>query len=146
LGDVLPGIDLAVQSHLPQQVQRPRPQGRAADYSSGCREAGKQDVLGNRMPSDERDLLRDPRDTHLQGHAGRVRQQLTACHPHLPVVGPNDASKDVHQGGLTRSVGPDQSYNLATTSDEVDTVERLYAVEVLRNAAQIDQQCRSGGL
>ena len=88
---------------------------------------------------DEAQLLVNKGHTRMEGVGGGVEVDRGAVNEGLPPVGGEYSAQNVHQGGLARSVLPQQGADLAALQGEVHLLQYVVGTEGFANAAHL--QC-----
>jgi hypothetical protein len=142
-------------AHLPVRgdvtVPEPRQQlpgpgmGRPASGEPAGRELVPEvDVLGDRQPVDDVELLVHGRDAGAQRGDRRGQVRGLALPEHRARVGAVRAGEHLDERGLAGAVLAEQAVHLARPDVQVDAVQGSHTGEVLDDAAHL-QQSGSGG-
>ena len=88
----------------------------------------------------EAQVLVNERDAAAPRVTGAGRSVRPAVDLHRAAIGPHRAGEDVHQGGLTRAVFPDQGMHLARPEREIHAVQRPSRSESLGDVPNLEQR------
>jgi len=80
------------------------------------------------------------RDATVARVPGTGRRVRPAVDLHRAAIGPDGAGDDVHEGGLTRAVFPDQGVHLARGERDIHASERRGRPESLGDVANLEQR------
>ncbi len=115
--------------------------GRPVDQAPFALEAlGHGDVLGDRHPFDQAEILVDEGDRAAA--AFEIMQR--AVDADLAAIGLHHARQDLHQGGFARAVLAQQGQDLAARQIEIDIAQCLGGAERFRETADRESGMRRG--
>src|SRR6266542_2824161 len=137
-------VRLEGEVQLVEHALRAAVEALSFDDPETTRLAPEKNVLGDRELGDERELLMDNGDADVLCRADAIEALHFIFDADLAVVGAVriNATEDVHQRRLARSVFADERVNLARMQIERHAVERQHAGEALRDLAHLQESGR----
>jgi len=98
---------------------------------------GERQVLRNGQGRHRGEVLVDHSDPGASGISRGVQVGWSAVNSHRPCVGADEASGDVHQGGLPRTVFPEKGVDLTGPEKKLDSAQSLDGTEPPGHAAEV---------
>ena len=100
----------------------------------------EQHVLRRAQVGTEAQLLVNECDASVARVPGTGRRVRPAIDLHRAAIGPDGGGDDVHEGGLTGAVFPDQGVHLARPEREIHAIQRPSRSESLGDVANLEQR------